>query len=495
VLKSAGQGELSFIENVFQTCQPTLVENELRVTIRAVQALLVNGNLSPISDGRRFVAISLAEAETLRRIIHIRNERAAVNPLSNVWNINGLDVMLSLRCLPGGNIVTDQSCNTPTTHILSSSSSFTTLSAYESFRYFNCDMYFNEKSLNILLRSLPETTKRERRHFFKNILMCRRRLNKKWMTSPISKIFVISDQFGMLQQRALAVSLRHRIKQKGLLLYDAFCKFNFSGNGYLTPGEVWGGFDFLEIDVTPQDILDFFNAADIDKDGLLNYRDFIESLQQQQEEESVGEKTIGNVNAVSGNPSPAGGNDNDSVGRMELDQDHPIYSPSSSQREELADEDLVLPDPMPLQRQISLTPIRPKGQEELENLRLLQKQMEEMEDLEANKAEDEDEQRIKQELEAEEDEKDRLQEGGRNPLVTDDQITFNFTTGRLPRFLEWLLSPLLYFSHPSPSSLLTGESKSKEMSPMFLMTLELISRFAINSTSPFLPSLTLALRM
>lgn len=427
MLKSAGQGELSFIENLFQTCQPKYCDDELCVTIESVRGLLVNGMLSPISDGRRFIAISLAEAETLRRIIHIRNERVTVDPLSRAWNIKGYDVMLSLRCLPGGNIVTDKSCNIPPIP----PSSFSILSAEESFRYFNCDMYFNEKSLNILLRSLPETTKRERKHFFKNILMCRRRLNKKWMTSPISKIFVISDQFGMLQQRALAVSLRHRIKQKGLLLYDAFCKFNFSGNGYLTPGEVWGGFDFLGIDVTPQDILDFFNAADIDKDGLLNYRDFIESLQQQQEE-------VGESSGVLGEQSLSGPEGSAGNGLMELENSHPIYSSTSQRRDNLTDEELVLPDPIPIQRQISLTPITPKGQDELENLRLLQKQMEEMEDLEANKAEDEDELRIQHELEAEEDEKDRLQEGGRNPLVTDDLITFNFTTGRLPRSVEFL---------------------------------------------------------
>lgn len=427
MLKSAGQVELSFIENLFQTCQPKYCDDELCVTIESVRGLLVNGMLSPISDGRRFIAISLAEAETLRRIIHIRNERVTVDPLSRAWNIKGYDVMLSLRCLPGGNIVTDKSCNIPPIP----PSSFSILSAEESFRYFNCDMYFNEKSLNILLRSLPETTKRERKHFFKNILMCRRRLNKKWMTSPISKIFVISDQFGMLQQRALAVSLRHRIKQKGLLLYDAFCKFNFSGNGYLTPGEVWGGFDFLGIDVTPQDILDFFNAADIDKDGLLNYRDFIESLQQQQEEAGESSGVLGEQ-SLSG-PEGSAGN-----GLMELENSHPIYSSTSQRRDNLTDEELVLPDPIPIQRQISLTPITPKGQDELENLRLLQKQMEEMEDLEANKAEDEDELRIQHELEAEEDEKDRLQEGGRNPLVTDDLITFNFTTGRLPRSVEFL---------------------------------------------------------
>jgi hypothetical protein len=37
---------------------------------------------------------------------------------------------------------------------------------------------------------------------------------------------------------------------------------------------------------------------------------------------------------------------------------------------------------------------------------------------------------------AEEDEKDRQQAGGRNPMVSDDMVRFNFTTGRLPRRLK-----------------------------------------------------------
>jgi hypothetical protein len=385
VLKSAGQTDLNLVETVFHLCHPSmLVEEELCVTLDEVRSLLASGYLSPISEGRRLVAISLAEAETLRRIIHIRNERATVDQQRDVWRVNGYDLHLSLRCLPGGNMITDKSSNyyTPL-----ETNTFTLTSALESFRYFNCEMYFNERALNILLRALPHTTKRERKHFFKNILMCRRRLNKKWMTSPISKIFVLSDQFGMLQQRALAVSLRHRIKQKGLLLYDAFCKFNFSGNGYLTPGEVWGGFDFLGIECSPHDILDFFNAADLDKDGLLNYRDFIESLQEEQE--LLPSTFMTNLG-------------NEEFGSLDQSQSQQlVYSPTHIQRRDEVDDemDLLLPDAMPLQRQISLTPIFPKGQEELETLRLFQKQAEELDDLEASRAEDENEQRIKDELE------------------------------------------------------------------------------------------------
>jgi hypothetical protein len=377
------------VERVFHLCHPFPKDDKLCVTIEEVRSLLASGYLSPISEGRRLVAISLAEAETLRRIIHIRNERATRG--DNAWCVNGFDLQISLRCLPGGSqMITDKSSIPPSTTPSSDpdsnshTSSFTLHSALESFKYFNCDFYFDERALNILLRSLPHTTKRERKHFFKNILMCRRRLNKKWMTSPISKIFVLSDQFGMLQQRALAVSLRHRIKQKGLLLYDTFCKFNYSGNGYLTPGEVWGGFDFLGIDCSPHEVLDFFNAADLDKDGLLNYRDFIESLQEEQPERLPSSSSFTGMEEL-----------------MPL-----VYSPTSIQRrdgegggDDETSMDLLLPEAMPLQRQVSLTPISPKGQEVLENLRLLQKQTEELEDLEASRAEDENEQRIKEELE------------------------------------------------------------------------------------------------
>ncbi len=394
-------GSESF-EAIFVGCRPQINDlGEYSVPLLTVRQLLVDGRLSPILEGRRMVAVSLAEAETLRRIIHVRNG-------NQNWQINGSNIMIALRCIPAGNAITDKSLSYS---LESDMGSFTSLSAYECFRYLNCDLYFNEKSLNILMRALASTNRRERRQFFKNTLMCRRRLNKKWMTSPVSKLFVLSDQFGMLKQRAISVSLRHRIKEKGLMLYDAFCKFNFSRNGYLTPGEVWGGFDYLAIEATAVDVLDFFNAADTDKDGLLNFRDFIEILQ-----------------------------DSDSIPHGEAESYEYISSPTTIHSpEDLDDDQMILADPIPLQRQISLTPITPKGQEELENLRVRSKQIEENEDLEATKAEDENERRIIQELEAEEDEKDRQQEGGRNPLTTDDQIIYNFTTGRLPRFHFFLV--------------------------------------------------------
>ena len=51
-------------------------------------------------------------------------------------------------------------------------------------------------------------------------------------------MFALADQFGMLKQRAQSVRVREGIKQLGLLLYDAFNKFDFDKNGLLSPAEV-----------------------------------------------------------------------------------------------------------------------------------------------------------------------------------------------------------------------------------------------------------------
>lgn len=67
-----------------------------------VKQLLASGMLSTLEQGRYTVAVSLAEAETLRRIIHVRAATGANSPL-----VDGADVALALRCTQAGNMVFD----------------------------------------------------------------------------------------------------------------------------------------------------------------------------------------------------------------------------------------------------------------------------------------------------------------------------------------------------------------------------------------------------
>jgi hypothetical protein len=66
---------------------------------RFEQSLLSSGRFSPYEEGRTFVCISLAEAETIRRIMHMRLGMRA---------IEFADTALALRCIPAGNVITDR---------------------------------------------------------------------------------------------------------------------------------------------------------------------------------------------------------------------------------------------------------------------------------------------------------------------------------------------------------------------------------------------------
>ena len=78
----------------------------------------------------------------------------------------------------------------------------------------------------------------QRRLFFTMVVACRRRLAKRWEQTPLSKLFTMEDEWSMLKQRAQAVRVREAIKQRGLLLHDAFQKFDYDRNGLLSLAEV-----------------------------------------------------------------------------------------------------------------------------------------------------------------------------------------------------------------------------------------------------------------
>ena len=56
----------------------------------------------------------------------------------------------------------------------------------------------------------------------------------------------------MLKQRAQAVRVREAIKARGLLLHDAFAKFDYSRTGMLSLDEVFGALDVTQRDSNPR---------------------------------------------------------------------------------------------------------------------------------------------------------------------------------------------------------------------------------------------------
>ena len=68
-----------------------------------------------------------------------------------------------------------------------------------------------------------------------------------------------------MAQRAQAVRVREAIKARGLLLHDAFLKFDYDRNGLLSLAEVYGALEWLGIpSLTPDDVLFFVSSISSD---------------------------------------------------------------------------------------------------------------------------------------------------------------------------------------------------------------------------------------
>ena len=126
------------------------------LSFQEFQSLLVSGILHPQHIGRYYVAVSLAEAETIRRILHIRKRK---DPSHVIPHAN---TELALRYSPmssptapiagDGGIIFDASHGWQMKG--TTATPFEAAVAHSSYRFFDCDMHFPLPALNVLVRSL-----------------------------------------------------------------------------------------------------------------------------------------------------------------------------------------------------------------------------------------------------------------------------------------------------------------------------------------------------
>ena len=223
--------------------------------------VLVSGKYRREQAGRHFVLLSLAEAATIRCILHQRQGRSL---------IDGADVAVALRCISAGDVLFDTSSN------YSPPPAYMRQVQHTCFRLLDSHMHFAPPEINLLLRSIPAPPA-QRRLFFKVVTACRRRLAKRWEQTPLAKLFTLEDEWSMLKQRAQAVRVREAIKARGLLLHDAFLKFDYDRNGHLSLAEMYGALEWLQVpNVTPADILFFVRG--ISREASVSYADFMALL-------------------------------------------------------------------------------------------------------------------------------------------------------------------------------------------------------------------------
>jgi len=225
------------------------------------QLLVESGRYRKLHTGRYFVLLSLAEAETIRCILHMRQGKELVRDAN---------VQLALRCLPAGGLIFD-ACD----HFVPAPQYMADVSQ-QCFRFVDSAMHYKPHELQLLLRSLP-VSPAERRLFFSSVVGCRRRLAKRWEQTPLAKLFMIEDDWAMMMARALGVRVRAAISARGLMLHDAFLAFDADRNGMLDLAEVYGAIHWLGIELEdPEDVLFFVRG--VTREAHLTFASFMQLL-------------------------------------------------------------------------------------------------------------------------------------------------------------------------------------------------------------------------
>jgi hypothetical protein len=115
-------------------------------------------------------------------------------------------------------------------------------------------------------------------------------MNRKWEETPLAKVFGLPDEVHLLkvchstplshllfyctiltakQQRSQAACMREGILSAGLPFYDAFRMFDSANIGLISAAGLWGAMDWLKIEMSAEDILDFMRTVDTKGDGYV----------------------------------------------------------------------------------------------------------------------------------------------------------------------------------------------------------------------------------
>jgi hypothetical protein len=152
---------------------PRSHHGERKLEYGELKALLASGRFEAYEEGRFFVAVSLAEAETLRRAVHVRQG----GPL-----LDGSRTQLALRVNDQHDTVLDATTG------WKPAPEWATSSSHAALAYFDGRAYYPEPRLNVLLRALAPNAREARRRFYSQTLGCRRRLARRWQQTPLAKV-------------------------------------------------------------------------------------------------------------------------------------------------------------------------------------------------------------------------------------------------------------------------------------------------------------------
>lgn len=210
-------------------------------------------------EGRYYSLLTLQEAEHFRGILHARQGMPLIDSEITLWK-SGQPFTSCALWLMGDLDVTLVGDSVGYKQHKSAQHS----SMVNSFRFFNSESYYDDNGLTVLLRVLESNTCEAREKWWTDIRACRRRRQISLDPSiPITTVFTTSSEYEFMEFKSVIERFKYGLRDKGLLVYDAFRAFNSSNSGFLSCSELYGATTYLEIPFVPDQIYDLMKRIAI----------------------------------------------------------------------------------------------------------------------------------------------------------------------------------------------------------------------------------------
>ena len=178
-------------------------DHDAAMSIDAYQSMLMSEDLKPASDGRYFVALSLAEGETIRRILHTTSNSTTA-------------ARMRLRLLPNDFRISDGFDNafdsfTPVDDITTAAAAaeFHQEQSRQCLRLFDSQLDYKLDGVAVLLRALQSSSLADRQQFFEQVSGVRRSQRKKWSATHLAKLFSLRSEWYAVFGRQYLTTLPH----------------------------------------------------------------------------------------------------------------------------------------------------------------------------------------------------------------------------------------------------------------------------------------------
>ena len=261
---------------------------------------LLSSNVHHETEADRFfVVLSLAEAETLRRIAHCKGGKDC--PVF----AGAKNASFALRSLVDWNQPLDEAVG-----FEQGKQGFQTQRAVQVSRFFNCETSFEGHQLNALLKAMCWEDPLVRERFFVSVGGCRRRaLGDNWQAFSVAEVFRSSHEWDFLVKR-----LRGEMLKKKALTFlrndisSLFARVDMDKSGDIDVKELSSALMSM-FEIAPdekEDLIQWFRQIDADRTGSISEGELslflgqLEHLSGQEQNNSIRRSLIGLEQSIRG---------------------------------------------------------------------------------------------------------------------------------------------------------------------------------------------------